>query len=152
MYLSTGNDYLKRLLKTCWYDVYLYYLHYYLVTLFKCGQSATDCSECLAVDPQKRKCGWCSSNGACTVELECTAGWNGKESVDCPEPFISTIAPKRGPIEGGTKLTIKGSNLGVRFQDIVSVKVNDQECDLREELYSPGKTSVVRITVFCILL
>ncbi len=121
--------------------------------LFKCGQSATDCSECLAVDSQERKCGWCKNNATCTVELGCIGRWIGKVGdQDCPASFISTISPKSGPLEGGTKFIIQGSNLGLKFQDVSIVTVNGQECDLKEEFYVPGKTSVVGKAVFCILL
>lgn len=112
-----------------------------VVTLFKCSISATDCSECLAVLPIQKMCGWCNADLTCNVQEECAANWNGGDGSECPEPLITGFSPPKGPIEGGTKLTIEGSNLGVTFADIGQVTVNELICDLIEKEYAPGKTS-----------
>ena len=112
------------------------------MTLFKC-QGATDCSQCLAVD-QRRKCGWCTDHDTdftCKVVQGCALDWIGVTgSASCPKPKVTKISPKKGPVEGGTRVTIVGSDLGVRFSDISSVTIGGIECRLREEEYSPGKT------------
>ena len=36
----------------------------------------------------------------------------------CPPPTILTISPLSSTLDGGTELTIRGSNLGSRFEDV----------------------------------
>jgi plexin A len=123
------------------------------LTLFKCEVSANDCSECLSVDRKavvrRRKCGWCNDIPkdafTCTVELECPADWidpDVKSDSSCPEPVITDFSPKKGPRDGGTNVTIEGSNLGVQLADISSVTAGGVACDLISERYAPGKTIV----------
>lgn len=107
------------------------------VTLYKCEESAKSCSQCLAVD-ERRRCGWCSSTEQCTGEVGCSSLWNTENATLCPPPFISAISPRRGPEQGGTILTIEGSDLGVEFTDIARVTVNGADCDLIETDYVPG--------------
>ena len=41
----------------------------------------------------------------------------------CLLPIIDTVRPNRGPMEGGTRVTITGSNLGAEFSDIVQIRL-----------------------------
>ena len=87
-----------------------------MFTLYKCEsvgryRGSPDCSLCLA-SPSELGCSWC--NGRCSFKDQCPdatrEGINNKPI--CPKPQIFFIHPTSGPIEGGTKLTIEGSNLG----------------------------------------
>lgn len=50
------------------------------------------------------------------------------------------INPVTGPREGGTKVTIRGENLGLEFRDIAShVKVAGVECKPLVEGYIPAE-------------
>ena len=44
--------------------------------------------------------------------------------------------PKRGPTRGGTTVTITGSNLGARRQDITTVMIDGVACNVTG--YTPG--------------
>ena len=48
------------------------------------------------------------------------------------------ISPNSGPLEGGTTITVMGSNLGVTQSDIVEVTINDVSCDVNGQSYLPG--------------
>lgn len=49
------------------------------------------------------------------------------EFMTCP--LVLQIEPLRGPLEGGTLLTIRGRNLGRRFSDVVgAVRVGTVPC------------------------
>jgi plexin A len=114
-------------------------------TLFKCEVSANDCSQCLAIDStdRQRKCGWCTDTPkdqfTCTVVQECSAVWTDDvNSASCPEPRITGFKPSQGPKDGGTNLTIEGSNLGIKLADISSVTVGGIPCEVIAERYTPG--------------
>ncbi|KAK5613225.1 hypothetical protein CRENBAI_026009 [Crenichthys baileyi] len=61
---------------------------------------------------------------------------------ECPNPEITNIIPHYGPIHGGITITIRGSNLGIRKEDIKSITVVRVPCIHQEEKYSVS-TSVV---------
>ena len=44
--------------------------------------------------------------------------------------------PKAGPTRGGTKVTINGTNLGARREDIVRVMIDGVNCNVSD--YAPG--------------
>lgn len=46
------------------------------------------------------------------------------------------IEPKTGPLSGGILLTIMGSNLGIKAEDVKNITVADKECVFKEEFYS----------------
>ena len=48
------------------------------------------------------------------------------------------ISPNSGPLEGGTNITVMGSNLGVTRSDIVEVTINNVSCDVTDKSYQPG--------------
>ena len=65
----------------------------------------------------------------------------------CPYPRVVDFYPKKGPIEGGTELTIVGENLGRNFDDIKdAVRVPTTElCRPIKEKYITA-TKIVCIT------
>lgn len=58
-------------------------------------------------------------------------------------PEITGLSPKSGPRSGGTRITVRGCNLGMSKEDIVSVNICG--CDLMSglEFHSPAKLVVV---------
>ena len=66
----------------------------------------------------------------------------------CPLPNINSIHPSRGPREGGTHVTITGTNLGAAYSDILEVRLHSEagtsvECTLAgEETYVIGRQIV----------
>uniref|UniRef100_A0A8D0G9A4 Plexin-A4 n=1 Tax=Sphenodon punctatus TaxID=8508 RepID=A0A8D0G9A4_SPHPU len=109
------------------------------VHLYKCGAMRDSCGLCLKADPDF-ECGWCEGQNQCTLRHHCPiqdnqwlelSGTKGK----CTNPRITDIIPVTGPREGGTKVTIRGENLGLEFRDIAShVKVAGVEivCEMGE--------------------
>ncbi|KAG8436014.1 hypothetical protein GDO86_007202 [Hymenochirus boettgeri] len=112
------------------------------VTLYNCSVGHPDCSRCQTAD-LKYNCVWCGGNHpSCMYQESC------KEKIEgtCPAPLINSIEPLSGAIEGGTKITITGSNLGQKLEDIVdTVTVAGIQCQvdlLRYEISS----SIVCVT------
>uniref|UniRef100_A0A8C3GRE7 Plexin-B1 n=1 Tax=Cairina moschata TaxID=8855 RepID=A0A8C3GRE7_CAIMO len=86
----------------------------FAVTFYNCSVGHTDCSRCQTAD-SKYNCVWCGgSNPSCIFRGSC------KEEIEdlCPAPLIHSVYPLSGPVEGGTRITITGSNLGQKHQDI----------------------------------
>ncbi|XP_045144860.1 plexin-A4 [Echinops telfairi] len=114
------------------------------VHLYKCGAMRESCGLCLKADPDF-ECGWCQGQGRCTLRQHCPphesqwlelSGANSK----CTHPRITEIIPVTGPREGGTKVTIRGENLGLEFRDIASyVKVAGVECSPLVDGYVPAE-------------
>lgn len=87
-----------------------------VVVIYKCQflgaiSGRADCSLCGTRDP-KYDCAWC--HNACSHRDQCRE----KPSTSCPPPRIDYIHPISGPIEGGTLVTIEGSNLGSSLDEI----------------------------------
>ena len=80
------------------------------------------CSSCLGVNVFGYECGWCNSTTVCSVTEECSNGFT-ISTASCPRPVIDGVEPSTGPMEGGTRVTITGSNLGAVFSDIVQVRL-----------------------------
>ncbi|TKS73691.1 Plexin-B2 Precursor [Collichthys lucidus] len=114
------------------------------VTLYNCSMGREDCSLCKNADP-KYKCVWCAKQKACVYEMLCKSdqqGFHDPSSTECPDPQITDILPRFGPLRGGISITIRGSNLGIRKEDIKRITVAGQPCIHQEEKYSVS-TSVV---------
>ncbi|XP_033168193.1 plexin-B [Drosophila mauritiana] len=104
-----------------------HYVDTAIVTLYKCDvlgshREHADCSLCVTRDP-KYKCAWCSNscvyNETCTDDkISISSGTKSSIENECPLPRIDIIKPLSGPIEGGTLITIEGSNLGIREEDV----------------------------------
>ncbi|KAH8283417.1 hypothetical protein KR054_011013 [Drosophila jambulina] len=102
-----------------------HYVDTAMITLYKCDvlgshRDHADCSLCVTRD-QKYQCSWCGN--ACVYNETCTG--ENRSIIDskvipndCPLPRIDIIKPLSGPIEGGTLVTIEGSNLGIREEDV----------------------------------
>ncbi|KAG0427984.1 hypothetical protein HPB47_025004 [Ixodes persulcatus] len=97
------------------------------LTLYKCQLLGShggrpDCSLCLTRDP-KYRCSWCG--GSCATADSCIQ----PVSTTCPPPRIDWIHPLSGPIEGGTFVTIEGSNLGTSKEEIYDkIKIGGIPC------------------------
>uniref|UniRef100_A0A3Q1FTE5 Plexin b2b n=1 Tax=Acanthochromis polyacanthus TaxID=80966 RepID=A0A3Q1FTE5_9TELE len=112
------------------------------VTLYNCSMGREDCSLCKNADP-KYRCVWCSRQKACVYEKLCNQqGSEDPLSAECPNPEITDIIPRFGPLRGGIAITIRGSNLGIHKEDIKSITVVGEPCIHQEEKYSVS-TSVV---------
>ncbi|XP_054859317.1 plexin-B3 [Eublepharis macularius] len=129
------------------------------VMLYNCSAGRSDCSRCKAA-PHHFRCVWCllGDTPSCIYEEQCPT----KAGVPtCPSPVIHSISPLTGPLEGGTSLTVTGSNLGHRFEDVAdTVMVANLPCVPDPALYlvstrivcdvPPGKrglTGPVEVTV-----
>ena len=53
--------------------------------------------------------------------------------------MITSISPDSGPTEGGTTVTITGTDLGTSFSDIVSITVGSVSCTPIESSYLVGR-------------
>ncbi|XP_028265674.1 plexin-D1 [Parambassis ranga] len=107
------------------------------VEVYNCGVGSSDCSQCWGREDQGHLCGWCENS--CRPRDDC-------QPIDdqCPAPEIHKIFPLRGPVEGGTRLTVQGKNLGWRA-DTVRVFIGDVPCTLLPELYTVS-TELVCLT------
>uniref|UniRef100_A0A673IJ17 Plexin-B1-like n=1 Tax=Sinocyclocheilus rhinocerous TaxID=307959 RepID=A0A673IJ17_9TELE len=114
------------------------------VWLYNCSVGRSDCSRCHTAD-QQYGCVWCEgSRSSCVYRSSCT------EHVQqtCPAPHIHTIEPLSGPVEGGTVLTVSGSNLGQRAEDIQhSVTVAGVPCTVIPDRYEVSSSIVCETTV-----
>nr|XP_021152280.1 plexin-D1-like [Columba livia] len=77
------------------------------VEVYNCATGSADCSQCLGREDLGHRCVWSESSSSCRLHGEGTP-----LSDVCPAPEIRKIEPLRGPLEGGTLLTIRGRNLG----------------------------------------
>lgn len=100
--------------------------------LYNCSVGQSDCSQCRAVAPVYR-CVWCGGESpGCVYSDACTSS----HEDSCPPPLITKIHPGTGPVEGGIHVTIWGSNLGQRFEDIQhGVTVAGVKCKPLPESY-----------------
>ncbi|XP_061829857.2 plexin-B1 isoform X1 [Nerophis lumbriciformis] len=114
------------------------------VTLFNCAVGRSDCSRCRTADP-KYGCVWCGgpADSHCVYHLSCT----DDVKHTCPAPVIHFLDPVSGPIEGGTLVTISGSNLGQRAEDIQnSVTVAGVPCSVIQSRYEVSSRIVCETT------
>uniref|UniRef100_A0A670K6W7 Plexin-B1 n=1 Tax=Podarcis muralis TaxID=64176 RepID=A0A670K6W7_PODMU len=106
-------------------------LSFSAVTLYNCSVGHLDCSRCQTADA-KYGCVWCSGEQpSCLFRDSC------KEDVadTCPAPLIH-VYPLTGLVEGGTRITITGSNLGQKHQDIAGrVTVAGIPCEVDALVY-----------------
>eukprot|EP00118_Oscarella_pearsei_P003928 m.16319 g.16319 ORF g.16319 m.16319 type:complete len:464 (+) comp26849_c0_seq2:107-1498(+) len=66
----------------------------------------------------------------------------GSQSSSVGPPEVTGIAPRSGPLKGGTRITLRGSNLGQNAEDVVGLSVCGVDCLATLEYSSPAK-------VFC---
>ncbi|XP_045482942.1 plexin-B isoform X2 [Harmonia axyridis] len=99
------------------------------VTLYKCDilgshREHADCSLCVTRN-SKYHCTWCGNS--CSYRETCLQIPHN----ECPRPRIDMIKPLSGPIEGGTLVTIEGSNLGLKKSDVQGkIRIGDVPCTL----------------------
>lgn len=85
------------------------------VILYNCSVENSDCSHCQASEA-KYSCSWCGDEqeARCLYHESCPS----EPVLVCPTPTIDSIQPQTGVLEGGLLLTISGSNLGQRVEDV----------------------------------
>lgn len=99
------------------------------VILYKCDilgshRDHADCSLCITRN-SKYNCTWCGNTCSYKESCQLTA------HMECPKPRIDMIRPLSGPLEGGTLITIEGSNLGLKKEDVMEkIHVGDVPCKL----------------------
>ncbi|KAF9417011.1 hypothetical protein HW555_005839 [Spodoptera exigua] len=99
------------------------------ITLYKCEilgshREHADCSLCITRN-SIYKCTWCGNS--CSYSETCLEN----PVTECPKPRIDMIKPLSGPIEGGTIVTIEGSNLGLRVEEVSGkVRIGDVPCEI----------------------
>uniref|UniRef100_A0A3B4TZC0 Plexin-B1 n=1 Tax=Seriola dumerili TaxID=41447 RepID=A0A3B4TZC0_SERDU len=111
------------------------------LTLYNCSVGRSDCSRCHTAD-QKYGCVWCG-----TAQASCLYSDSCNEAVQhtCPAPVIHSIEPLSSLLEGGTMVTISGSNLGQKAEDILdSVSVAGVACTVIPSLYEVSSRIVCR--------
>ncbi|XP_039766033.1 plexin-A1 isoform X3 [Ornithorhynchus anatinus] len=118
--------------------------------LYKCSALRESCGLCLKADP-RFECGWCVAERRCSLRHHCPApeiGWmhasNGNSR--CTDPKILKLSPETGPRQGGTRLTIIGENLGLKFEDVrLGVRVGKVLCSPIESQYISAEQIVCEI-------
>uniref|UniRef100_A0A8C7ICV7 Plexin b2b n=1 Tax=Oncorhynchus kisutch TaxID=8019 RepID=A0A8C7ICV7_ONCKI len=114
----------------------------FTVTLYNCSLGREDCSLCKNAAP-KYSCVWCAKRKSCVYEKLCIdQATEDPQDTECPDPQITDIIPRYGPVKGGISVTIKGSNLGIHKDDIKAVSVVGVPCIHQEDRYAVS-TSVV---------
>ncbi|XP_038069345.1 plexin-B1-like [Patiria miniata] len=138
-YLSNDEPELEVRLSVLWSDTngfahILDDIHGFDVTLYKCEVQKPDCSRCVTARPAL-KCVWCgampSESGVCKLNEICSENRVTLDNgLNCPDPVLSEVFPLTGPIEGNTVIDVMGTDIGRRFEDVVSVMVGNRPCDL----------------------
>ncbi|CDQ75278.1 unnamed protein product [Oncorhynchus mykiss] len=113
------------------------------VTLFNCSVGRSDCSRCRMAD-QKYGCVWCGGAlSRCSYRDSCA----GEIKQSCPAPVIHFMEPISGPVDGGTVVTISGSNLGQKAEDIQnSVTLAGVPCTVINSRYEISSRIVCETT------
>ncbi|XP_066586668.1 plexin-B [Prorops nasuta] len=99
------------------------------IILYKCEvlgshREHADCSLCVTRD-SRFECTWCGNS--CVYKHSCLHS----PFSECPKPRIDMIKPLSGPIEGGTLVTIEGSNLGLKESDVAGkIHIGNTPCIL----------------------
>ncbi|XP_053386959.1 plexin-B-like [Mercenaria mercenaria] len=92
------------------------------VTVYSCQELSSDCSHCRALNKTRYTCDWCGNSKCIYSKLSCLS--------ICPAPIITKVIPKDGPVQGGTKLTLSGTNLGRNVSEVEGVTVAGRQCSL----------------------
>ncbi|XP_016396037.1 plexin-B2-like [Sinocyclocheilus rhinocerous] len=112
------------------------------VVLYNCSVRREDCSLCKNAD-QKYNCVWCDTTKSCIYRDLCN-----QELKQCPPPKITDIVPRYGPMKGQISVTIKGSNLGIKQEDIKRITIAGVPCTHQPERYSVSTSVVCEIGPF----
>lgn len=114
------------------------------VVLYDCSVGHGDCSRCQTALPQYN-CVWCKGEHSRCVARE-ACGNTDAVATQCPAPLIHSVEPLTGPVDGGTRVTIRGSNLGQHVQDVQDmVRVAGVPCVVDAQVYEVS-SSLVCIT------
>ncbi|CAG0878844.1 unnamed protein product [Darwinula stevensoni] len=118
------------------------------VEIFDCFLLGNTCTSCLTLEEKFDECGWCVPGNRCGLKYSCDPvdSWLDREK-QCPNVVISDFWPRKGPIEGGTQITISGVNMGKELSDIHEVIVADTHCEPLIDSYITGEKVVCRIAV-----
>ncbi|XP_076153290.1 plexin-B2-like [Alosa pseudoharengus] len=108
------------------------------VVLYNCSVGREDCSLCKNAN-ETYGCVWCATTRSCIYKGLCT---HQEVEPNCPAPTITDIIPRFGPLNGNIAVTIKGSNLGIKKEDIKRITVAGVPCIHQADKYSVS-TSVV---------
>ncbi len=81
------------------------------------------------------------------VQVETVHGGVGVSSIEfafveaerATPPEVTGISPKEGPVSGGQRVVLRGSNLGECKEGVVRVVVADVDCTETLEYFSPGQ-------------
>ena len=86
----------------------------------------------------------------CRVSEDCRSPGQFATAPDqCPTATITSVLPDSGPPEGGTTVTITGTDLGVTYDDIMNnVMISSSSCITQEDGYTPGTQIVCETTAF----
>uniref|UniRef100_A0A8C6UB37 Plexin b2a n=1 Tax=Neogobius melanostomus TaxID=47308 RepID=A0A8C6UB37_9GOBI len=101
------------------------------VVLYNCSVNRGDCSLCKHAD-SKYQCVWCAASHTCVYRDLCLS----EQPELCPNPEITDIIPHYGPLNGHIAVTIKGSNMGIKKEDIKMITVAGVDCVHQEDRYS----------------
>ncbi|XP_037706109.1 plexin-B1 [Choloepus didactylus] len=114
------------------------------VVLYDCSVGHGDCSRCQTAMPQYG-CVWCEGERPrCMAQEAC--GKAAAVATQCPAPLIHSVEPLTGPVDGRTRITIRGSNLGQHVQDVLdTVRVAGVPCAVDAQEYEVS-SSLVCIT------
>ena len=120
------------------------------VILYNCTLLETGCSLCLGANLETGfECGWCDGNSVdtCQVSKECLSPAQFVTySTGCPAAQITSISPPSGPVEGGTTITITGTDLGLTHADVANnTMINSTLCITQEMATSQEHRSFVRL-------
>lgn len=102
------------------------------IRVYKCSvlgsyRGSQDCTLC-SLKSKSHGCGWCPQIG-CVSSSRCPLPVVHRDGDKCPGPDIFLVTPTSGPPEGGTIITIEGSNLGTSVDDLKGrIKVGGQAC------------------------
>ncbi|XP_062374597.1 plexin-B2a [Sardina pilchardus] len=109
------------------------------VVLYNCSVGREDCSLCKNAN-ETYGCVWCATTHSCIYKDLCP-----REELQCPEPTITDIMPRFGPLNGNIEVTIKGSNLGIKQDDIKRITVAGEPCEHKADKYSVSTSVVCKI-------
>ncbi|GAB5568031.1 plexin-B3 isoform X2 [Prionailurus iriomotensis] len=111
------------------------------VVLYDCSVGHGDCSRCQTAMPQYG-CVWCKGeHPRCVAQEAC--GETEAVATRCPAPLIYSVEPLTGPVDGGTRVTIRGSNLGQHVQDVQdTVRVAGVPCAVDAQEYEVSSSFV----------
>ncbi|XP_054585691.1 plexin-B1 [Eptesicus fuscus] len=111
------------------------------LVLYDCSVGHGDCSHCQTAAPQYG-CVWCQAERPRCVARE-ACGAAEAVATQCPAPLIHSVEPLTGPVDGGTRVTIRGSNLGQRVRDVQdTVRVAGVPCAVDAQEYAVSSSLV----------